>query len=366
MKNSIFTYGWLVAILMAANSCKEEELVLPEQLPQEEQIESSRRPIKPDYLIFTTDYDEKVQVSFEKADTVKNSKIILVYQTAVSSDSLVVTDFSSPIEITDLPIGVTTEVTVWAEGKNSVLSNPYVYPVKTKPFPSGAVFQMLDVVAGEGEVTVLWQNDTGTPVNIRVELDGRTYESGMNKNASSSLSIEKSSGFYDLSVYVLDSLSQRSNVRDTTIRIVSQIEVDRSNWSATASSSYPGEGPGTPEGVLDGDLNTKWHSSYSPEDLPFPHWLEFDMKENLLINKIQLAPRNDANNSGFLTFNLEGSLDGENWFILHNQGTHDPAVKGLQNTPVSNPREARYLRLNMLTGGANSTHLSEFVAFALQ
>lgn len=365
MRRLVLTYGLLIATLFMF-ACKEEALILPEQIHHDEDVVSSRRPIKPDYLILTADYDEKIGVSFQKTDTVKISKIFLSYPVEDSIDSIVVTDFSTDVELTNLPVSQITEITAWSEGKNGVASNPYIYKVRPRPFPSGAVLEALSLVAGVGELTVLWRNETEVPVNVIVEFGDDRYESGMNKLGSSSLTIEKPRGLYDVSVYVLDSLSQQSPVQDTTVRVVSEVEIDRSNWTATASSSYPGEGPGTPEGVIDGDLNTKWHSSYWPEDLPFPHWLEFDMKASYRVNKIQLAPRNDGNTTGFLTFSLEGSLDGENWFVLHAQGTHDPTTAGLQTTELSNPGETRYLRLNMLTGGANSTHLSEFVAFTIE
>lgn len=366
MKYLHITSGLLLAMVFLLGSCKEETLILPEQIQEDMDSLGLRRPIKPDYLTFTLDYDEKVSIGFERVDTLKNRKIILTYPGETSSDSIVVSDFSSPIEITTIPVGVRTEITARAEGKNGVLSNPYSYEVQPKPFPSGAVFHTLNLVAGQGEVTVLWENPTQIPVNVKVELDGQTYQSGMNKRTSWSMRMEKPSGLYELSVYVVDSLSQQSAVRDTTLRIVSEVEIDRSDWIASASSFYEGEGPGTPQAVLDGDLNTKWHSSYWPEDLPFPHWLQFDMRQPYIVSKIQLAPRNDANDSGFLTFSLQGSLDGEQWFTLHDSGTHDPSVKALQSTTVNQPREARFLRLNMLTGGANSTHLSEFVAFTIE
>src|SRR5690606_8604712 len=142
--------------------------------------------------------------------TLKNRKVILTYSWETSSDSIVVADFASPIEITTIPVGVRTEITARAEGKNGVLSNPYSYAVQPKPFLSGAVFHTLNLVQGQGEVTVLWENPTQVPVNVKVELDGQTYQSGMNKRTSWSMRMEKPSGLYELSVYVVDSLSQQS------------------------------------------------------------------------------------------------------------------------------------------------------------
>jgi len=365
MRHTIKYSSMFLILINLISGCNTEELVLPEQIAEEGSSESTRRPVKPDYLSFSIDYDEKVAINFGKTDTEKVEKLHLIYQSISKTDTIVISDFNEILEINDFPLAKTTDLSVFAEGKNGVLSNPYVYKIKTKPYPSRVVFEELSVIGGEGEINILWKNETKIPVNIQVNVSGEIYESGMNKLASSFLDIAKPRGTYDLKISVIDSLGKSSNTKDTTVRVISEVQIDRTNWTVTASSSYPGEGPGTPEGVLDGDLNTKWHSSYWPEDLPYPHWLMFDMKEPYLVSKIQLAPRNDNNTTGFTTFNLEGSLDGENWVILHANGTHDPAVKGLQTTILSNPANVRYLRLNMLTGGMNSTHLSEFVAYSI-
>lgn len=365
MKHTLKISSFLMILLSLVVSCKEEDIVFPKQIAQENPAESNRRPVKPDYLGFVTDFNETVEINFEKTDTERVSKLHLVYQSDSKKDSITVTDFSKVLKLNNFQIGKATDLTVIAENKEGIFSNPFIYKITAKPYPSRSVFESISMLGGEGEITILWENQTKVPVNIKVDISGKQYESGMNKLGSSEMSIALKRGVYNLKLSVLDSLNKVSSVKDTSIRVVEEVAIDRKDWTATASSSYPGEGPGTPEGVLDGNLNTKWHSSYWPEDLPYPHWLMFDMKTEYLVSKIQLAPRNDNNSSGFRTFSLEGSLDGKTWFMLHANGTHDPAVKGLQSTILNNPAKARYLRLNMLTGGSNSTHLSEFVAFSI-
>ena len=77
-------------------------------------------------------------------------------------------------------------------------------------------------------------------------------------------------------------------------------ELDRSNWTVTASDQYNNEvgakdGPGA--NVIDGDASTIWHSKYSP-DQPYPHSLTFDMKSEQDIVAFSYQPRQDSSTNG--------------------------------------------------------------------
>ena len=77
-------------------------------------------------------------------------------------------------------------------------------------------------------------------------------------------------------------------------------ELDRSNWTVTASDQYNNEvgakdGPGA--NVIDGDASTIWHSKYSP-DQPYPHSLTFDMKSEQDIAAFSYQPRQDSSTNG--------------------------------------------------------------------
>ena len=77
-------------------------------------------------------------------------------------------------------------------------------------------------------------------------------------------------------------------------------ELDRSNWTVTASDQYNNEvgakdGPGA--NVIDSDASTIWHSKYSP-DQPYPHSLTFDMKSEQDIAAFSYQPRQDSSTNG--------------------------------------------------------------------
>lgn len=160
--------------------------------------------------------------------------------------------------------------------------------------------------------------------------------------------------------------------KDKSAELTSNMEetrLDRSKWTITASSEQlTGENTGLATAVLDGDINTIWHSNYTGGQTPYPHWLLIDMKKNIVITKVLLTARQN-NAKGFTKFRLEGSTDGTA-FTSYGEFTFDPAVTAEQSFPIAPARNIRYLKLTALekaatqTGGV--TFLAEFNVTGLQ
>jgi hypothetical protein len=83
-------------------------------------------------------------------------------------------------------------------------------------------------------------------------------------------------------------------------------DLSRVGWTVTASDEKTSDGGGK-DGILDGNLNTWWHSMYSP-DVPLPHWLLIDMKQVLQISQVRIIRR--SANTDTKTVIVETSLDG--------------------------------------------------------
>lgn len=91
-------------------------------------------------------------------------------------------------------------------------------------------------------------------------------------------------------------------------------DLDRSSWTVSASSEeLTGEGDvnGRANTILDGDLNTFWHSQWQAVTAPLPHTLEIDMKEIQTISSIELARRQSNKDTKTVRFSV--SSDGNNW-----------------------------------------------------
>jgi len=137
-------------------------------------------------------------------------------------------------------------------------------------------------------------------------------------------------------------------------------------WVASASSAQDNgqENTGLASALLDGDLNTIWHSRYNPALDPFPHVIDIDMLSLTYVTKVALAPRTD-NPNGPTRFKLEGSIDGTSWDDLTGEQSFNPANSNYQEYPIE-PQDLRYLRLTILDGmqASGIAFLAEFVVYS--
>lgn len=129
------------------------------------------------------------------------------------------------------------------------------------------------------------------------------------------------------------------------------IQADKTSWTITADSETPDdwENTGKATALLDGKLETYWHTDYSVEPVPgYPHWVLIDMKEdkNLITVIVTNRQAGTPNASGMKKFKLEGSNDGTSFTSL---GDFNFAISNSpQQFPVSSANAYRYLKLTAL------------------
>lgn len=152
--------------------------------------------------------------------------------------------------------------------------------------------------------------------------------------------------------------------KDKSTELTSNLEetmLDRSKWTITASSEQTtGETTGLATAVLDGDVNTYWHSNYTGTPSPYPHWLLVNMKKPIVITQVNLTARQNSV-KGFTKFKLEGSLDGIT-FTSFGEFTFNPALTTEQAFVISPARNLQFLRLTALDKAATQTGTVTFLA----
>ncbi len=120
-------------------------------------------------------------------------------------------------------------------------------------------------------------------------------------------------------------------------------DTDKS-WTIEYTSSNA-EGDGAPANILDGNLETHWHSSWSGAEpsVEEPVWIVVDLGKEYRVTGVNLAPRmNLTVNEGF--FETATIYDGENtkWTRVGNFVTQ--GKKELQKFPAK-PSDARYVKV---------------------
>jgi len=223
----------------------------------------------------------------------------------------------------------------------------------------------------EGNNLVLaWDNETQDPVtvNVQYELNGvkKTAVLEESTDVKGKLSFDVQGKAITIA-YTLETEGLASPIRNRQVNPLGL--VNKAVWSAEASSVETEEGAanGKPESLIDGDITTFWHSTWSDGEPPYPHWFIIDMTKIESFGRFGMIRRYN-NKDGFKTFNIEVSLDKVTWKMIgkdlnFNSEDTPAAWQDYSVTPVN----ARYIRITMTAsrnGTSKSTHLGEFRAYA--
>ena len=121
----------------------------------------------------------------------------------------------------------------------------------------------------------------------------------------------------------------------------------RARWRVTSASSYEA-GEGEPAHVLDGSLDTFWHSRWSPTLAQPPHHLTIDFGKTLHVAGIVYEARRDMDHGHVKDYEFYLSQDGQTWGKPAARGSFR---KGALTQTVRLPRvvAARFLKFVALS-----------------
>ncbi|KAK4696618.1 galactose oxidase, partial [Lecanoromycetidae sp. Uapishka_2] len=116
-------------------------------------------------------------------------------------------------------------------------------------------------------------------------------------------------------------------------------------WTATADSYQPGY---PPSNVLDGNVNTFWHTPFGADGNPLPHTLIINMQQPYLINSIAYIPRQDGQSNGNVgEHQIQTSLDGITYGTPVAMGTYQDSNS--TKTTIFEATDAQYVKFTALT-----------------
>ena len=101
--------------------------------------------------------------------------------------------------------------------------------------------------------------------------------------------------------------------------------------------------------MLDGDPSTIWHTMYSVTVAIYPHYIDFDANEEVMVKGFKYMPRQDGGNNGNIKdYSIQISNDRENWSEPVAKGQFENNSKQ-QVVIFDKPVKARYIRFNGLS-----------------
>ena len=140
----------------------------------------------------------------------------------------------------------------------------------------------------------------------------------------------------------------------TKLQLKSQVNVnyiDNSKLTATASS-YQHDGS-DPKNVLDDNPSTMWHTDWN---LPTPHWIAFENKEEMSVNGLTYVPRQTGKNGNVTKYRIEISDDGVNWkTVKEGNLSSDSSTKVIEFDTV----KTKHLRLYYVEAVNNNGSAAE-------
>lgn len=129
------------------------------------------------------------------------------------------------------------------------------------------------------------------------------------------------------------------------------------------------EGP--KENLVDGDINTYWHSAWSGNTAPLPHYIQITFSEPTKIGGIRYYFRqnNNAENERPNKWDLQTSEDGSVWTTVWVSRANLPVspTNAEQILPFDKNYISKYFRVRILAnqGMKTYTHLGEFAVFSM-
>lgn len=126
---------------------------------------------------------------------------------------------------------------------------------------------------------------------------------------------------------------------------------NRSNWKINSFSSQEPDGEGPPNGMaismIDGDINTFWHSQWDAQEAEPPHWVVVDLGASIPFSGFSFVQRQD--NSGVRVKNLyvDVSNDNTTWTLAGGSPFLMDNSAASQTRMFASSVTARYVRVRI-------------------
>lgn len=149
---------------------------------------------------------------------------------------------------------------------------------------------------------------------------------------------------------------QTAVLKVSSSTLVTKIAMD--NWTVLDFSSQQESGEGAGGGhashAIDGNLDTFWHTQYSPNKPGYPHYMVIDMQEAATIQAVAVARRNG--NANFASkMRIEVSSDNSTWETA-GEFMPDNTINGLQMFKLTTPLSGRYVKLTAVSGATTEPY----------
>jgi len=138
-----------------------------------------------------------------------------------------------------------------------------------------------------------------------------------------------------VSTYAIEDGKMKSKI------VLQNFGINKAKWTAKTDCHY---GSRSGSMAIDNDPATIWHSDWSNKKNVQPHFIEVDMGELKAVKGIDYLPRQNNANGRIAVYDLEVSIDGENWETVVENGTFENTT-ALQKKMFPKAMKIRYFKI---------------------
>ena len=115
--------------------------------------------------------------------------------------------------------------------------------------------------------------------------------------------------------------------------------------ASASSEAFPSGNEGGADFLIDGNMDTYWHSRWSSPAAELPHWVQVDMGDIFYVNAVEMWRRPGTNND-IKTCILQLGADGTAWTDIETYSFSEAADK-YRIHAFEVPQKARYVRFHI-------------------
>lgn len=307
-KNILFA----LVLGVAVSSCKDESLVFPEQIEQEEQ-DHEMTLAGPANVVLTGTFDMKFRVDWQGVSD-RVTKAIITYQEDGQDKTIEVSDFESDYYIQMASQGEYA-FTLQYEGQDGLRSKVVNRQAANKGYFVDYLGENFELSKEFNQLRIAWQNEANIAINAKAvyTLNGKEYTTSLENTSASRdtlATLGLTAGIVNFALEFVDQ-SGRKATKDTTFNLRETKYVtagDKSTWIVVASNQNSAANAASMlvDGVPDGDNH--WHTDWNPEnarpETVFPHEVELTLGELIVLDGFTFYNRTGGSNDGVKTFDV--------------------------------------------------------------
>lgn len=221
------------------------------------------------------------------------------------------------------------------------------------------------ISAQYGTGILTFSNNANSPIHLKVTYPlsggGTTTMEQSYPGSSAVFNFVPVDGTHEVQVEYTDAAGRIDNRTITYIQNPYEYKVfstaeSKSAWSVTVSSNATNDGTG-PTALLDGNSSTYWHTPWSGDIPPWPHYATITFDKEIQLNKLIIQIRHNNGNGSPKEFDLQVSSDGTN-FTTHQTFTNTVNTAGATINFTVDPVATKYVRLLFRNNIANSSSMA--------